>query len=503
MNADKYVHELEAALKDYRYTDIRPLTDQLDLSTLDLSHAKAALRLLRGKRQFGELEHAAGLFNLSGLSQPVIGRQWAQALLDQNRVTQGLKALETLATQTGHDPVEGPEIRGLMGRAHKQLFVNEGDPEHLRRSIEAYRPDWENRTGDYRWQGINIVALAARAERDHIDLKQRIDVGQMARTLLSDIEERGATGAWDYAVGLEASVALGEQARAFDWASKYVHHPGADSFEIGSTVRQLREIWQLDRTPIGQKLLPILEYAMLQREGASITPIEPGSGYDKTGFEAVYGPEGAVYMQWIDTLRDRCKAVARIVESSSGAPQGTGFLVAGDELHPGWGETPVLITNSHVVSVNPADQAPLRPLEATAEFTRLPNRPAIPVTGLRFSSPRAVLDVSVLELKAPAEATPLVPYPYLPEIPKENPEIQHIYVIGHPGGNELAVSLYDNALAEYQAPFIRYRSPTEPGNSGSPVFNRKLKPIAVHHRALDEKKLNEGVVLKEIQEAIS
>ncbi|MGB7657435.1 MAG: hypothetical protein WBL96_03730, partial [Pseudolabrys sp.] len=40
--------------------------------------------------------------------------------------------------------------------------------------------------------------------------------------------------------------------------------------------------------------------------------------------------------------------------------------------------------------------------------------------------------------------------------------------------------------------------PTEEGNSGSPVLDRQLNCFAVHHRALKEKQLNEGIALEAV-----
>ena len=64
---------------------------------------------------------------------------------------------------------------------------------------------------------------------------------------------------------------------------------------------------------------------------------------------------------------------------------------------------------------------------------------------------------------------------------------------GHPGGRELAVSLDDNQLIDHEGPKagkppnkavwrVHYHAPTEPGSSGSPVFEEKAwKVIALHH----------------------
>jgi hypothetical protein len=61
---------------------------------------------------------------------------------------------------------------------------------------------------------------------------------------------------------------------------------------------------------------------------------------DSKGFEAVYGPEGVVYLQWIDTLYRCCNAIARVGNAATGEPAGTGFLVSGTDLRSRWGDGP-------------------------------------------------------------------------------------------------------------------------------------------------------------------
>ncbi len=496
MGPGDYLAELASALEEYRFRDVRPLTDQIDPASFAPAQIKKALGQIRRKRLFVELEHAATLFHMAGHGAPVIRRQWAQSLLDQNRIAQALPTLESMAAEFSGDPAEGPEIRGLIGRAYKQRYVNEGGAENLRAAIAAYKPDWENRRGDYRWQGINIVALASRAKHDGVDPGQTLDPAQIAQSILDDIDDQGTRGTWDYATGIEASVALSDRSAALDWAKKYVRHPDTDAFEIASTVRQLKEVWRLEGTPIGNELLPVLEYALLQRKDGSVEPARLEAAPSHTGFEAVWGPEGVVYLQWIDTLYGCCSAIARVSDSATGTPKGTGFIVPGSSLNPAWGAAPVFLTNSHVISIDPADEAPLRPPEALAEFTRLAERPKVALGELLFSSPRTEMDVSILRIAAPASAKPLEPNPDLPKVSDDPDAPQRIYVMGHPGGSELAVSLYDNSLAEYEQQYVRYRSPTEGGNSGSPVFTPKLGCFAIHHRALYARQLNEGIVLK-------
>jgi hypothetical protein len=69
-----------------------------------------------------------------------------------------------------------------------------------------------------------------------------------------------------------------------------------------------------------------------------------------------------------------------------------------------------------------------------------------------------------------------------------------VYIIGHPGGRDLAFSFQDNHLLDHEGPpkgrpqipgvcRVHYHAPTEGGSSGSPVFNSySWEVIALHHK---------------------
>jgi hypothetical protein len=498
MQPKQYLTELESALEQYRFREVRALTDQIDPTTFDLPQIKKALGLIRRKRQFADLEHAASLFTMAGKEDPVIRRQWCQSLLDQGRVLQALATLNSMSQKYCDDPVEGPEIRGLIGRAYKQLFIKDGDPESLRAAITAYRVDWERRQGDYRWHGINLVALLSRAKRDGLSTDNALNGAAIAQQIRDDVEAQGASGMWDYATSMEAAIAQQDEDAVLALAKKYIQHPDADAFELSSTLHQLKDVWCLEGTAMGNKLLPVLEYAALQREGGSVQPMQLGKIPDGEGFEAVYGSEAVVKLQWIDTLYRCCTAIGRIGNAATGDPAGTGFLMSGVDLCPAWGNGPLFLTNSHVISLDPVDDAPL---QAEIEFTRLNGRPRVKLGELVYSSPRIEMDISIFRVIAPRNSGKLELCSFLPKI--SNSSMQRVYVIGHPRGQELAVSLYDNSLAEYSQQYVRYRSPTEEGNSGSPVLDRQLSCFALHHRALMAKQLNEGITLEAIRRAIA
>jgi len=496
MTPDVFLNELEQSLKSYRFDDVPALIEKIDPSGFSNEQIKRTLNLLRRKRLFQHVEQVAGLFSLLGKKDPTIKRQWSQALLDQNRVSQALVALEAMRPDVDSHEKEGPEIRGLIGRAYKQRFVNEGTPSDLPKAIAAYRSDWHADNKANRWHGINLVALMKRAERDGIDPQCEDNADAISKQIMNDIEDLDRPYLWDCGTAMEAAIALDNPNEALRWAKSYATDAGTDAFELGSTLRQLKEIWTLDEGDPSGSIIPILEYELLQREGGSI---ELGSACANTeGFEAVYGNEGITNLCWLESLFERAESIARIEDKVSGKRLGTGFLLAGSQLCRDWPDAPVFITNSHVVSDHPADEPAIRPGEGIAEFTRQDGKPRIELDELIATCPRIDLDFSIFKIKSTADTEPLVLTKYRPSVPGDD-ETQRIYVMGHPGGEELSVSLYDNNLASYEEPYVHYHSPTKGGNSGSPVFNRRLDTFAIHHRARDELQLNEGVLLESVK----
>ena len=86
------------------------------------------------------------------------------------------------------------------------------------------------------------------------------------------------------------------------------------------------------------------------------------------------------------------------------------------------------------------------------------------------------------------------------------------YVIGHPKGSGLQISLHDSVLLDIddEERRVHYRTPTEPGSSGSPVFNSEWQVIAVHHSGSSQTprlhgsgtyEANEGISVKAVQKA--
>lgn len=194
--------------------------------------------------------------------------------------------------------------------------------------------------------------------------------------------------------------------------------------------------------------------------------------------EKVLGNERYQSLTWYRNGLARCRAVARI-QTSNDDGIGTGFLAAGTDLHPDLSPL-VLVTNGHVVPEE------LGPEDAVVVFHGLEADPG-EATHFRVArqcwytpSRGAGLDTTVLELNGyPVDVAPIPGARSLPRKPLKN---RRAYVIGHPRGlAQPQFSLQDNILLDYDDRVLHYRSPTEGGSSGSPVFDSQWHLIGLHH----------------------
>ena len=77
-----------------------------------------------------------------------------------------------------------------------------------------------------------------------------------------------------------------------------------------------------------------------------------------------------------------------------------------------------------------------------------------------------------------------------------------VNVIGYPKGRTLSVSIQDNQVSQVDSKHLWYRAPTDPGSSGSPVFDQDWNVVGLHHSFSPEHKANEGIRIQRIIEDI-
>lgn len=519
MQSQSFLNNLKNLLEKHEFEQVDLVIDTFNPAGFDADDINKTLTLLRKKCQFKNLEKAANIFIARDPHGPtIIRRQLAQALIEQARFDQSISILDALDKETTEDDAEKPEIRGLLGRAYKQLFVNAKKPEYLLQAIKAYKQGWDAQQGDYRWHGINLVALLQRGAKEnipHVDSGQSISI---AHRLISEIKALENPKVWDYGTAMEANLALNNREETLKWAAKYVRHPDADAFELGSSLRQLLEIWKIKGDVIIKSLEPVVGYELLHRPGgvlaatfgsvvdkSGLKPVfgDVGAEFDESGFEAVYGNESYVRIQWLKNMFLRLQSVARVCHKNTGEPCGTGFLLKAADFDTDLDDKLLFVTNAHVVSDDPADKAPLIPELAYAEFTELSGRPTINFGKKYFHSGRGDLDTWICEVETSEPLVPLGVSFYHPLLPQPGSKPQRVYVIGHPKGGDLVISMFNNDLISYELPYVHYSSPTEGGSSGSPVLAADLDVIALHHKAVYSKQANEGVLLDQIRDKIS
>ncbi len=368
----------------------------------------------------------------------------------------------------------GGEFVGLLARIAKQRYVNacvqglQPDPEHLRRAFRTYLEYYLSDRPHNLWHGINAVALFRRASRDGVDLEDAFSFSDVAREILAFLHERELTSfkeleAWDIATAMEAHLALGEVGEAVRRALQYAGTCDADAFEVASTLRQMVEIWTLrdaDDDATGSRILPVLKAALLRR-GEFTVPLSGGE--ISRGREKNYGDDRFNTLSWYQTGLDRCGSICRI-DRLGGTGAGTGCVVSSADFFPDMPVRKLVLTNAHVVNPSGAAKA-LHPNDAQVRFEVA--KQTFKIASVFWYRDPDECDAAFLELDG---ETPAPAMPVYDRVVEMRVPAARVYLIGHPEGRDLQFSLQDNHMIACNERLLQYRTPTEPGSSGSPVF---------------------------------
>jgi len=501
----------------------------------ELAQAGDLVLELRNARQYPEMARLAEAISRRLPGDARNRRLYGQALIEQGLVTAAIDMLKPLARRLPHDHPEHAEAVGLLGRAHKQIFLDAGDKttdaarEALKQAIAVYRKPFEEDPGKT-WHGVNLLALLTRARRLGLKIAPDLEPGEVAARVIQQLDAvpPQRRDEWHLPTLAEASLGLGDWARVEAALKSYVADDKTQAFLIASTLRQFTAVWDIESIDArGRSLADILRARLLQLSQGEVqlTPsmlqqarqqADPPAGQ----LEAVLGDCGTNTWNWWKTGLERASAVCS-VRARLGGRVGTGWLVQAASLGLTPGDERLVMTNHHVVNANGENKG-IQPDAAELVFEAIDAGKVYTVKEIVWSSPVERHDCTLLRLNEPL--TDMVPLPLAKHLPVLEQQAR-VYVIGHPGGRDLAFSLQDNELLDHEGPpqgkpqipgvcRVHYRAPTEGGSSGSPVFNGNLwEVVALHHMGgkLGMPRLNgqpgtyaanEGIALQSIVEAM-
>ncbi|GMV30959.1 MAG: hypothetical protein AMXMBFR59_30840 [Rhodanobacteraceae bacterium] len=408
------------------------------------------------------------------------------------------------------------------------------------RSLALYRPGaqaW--------WHGANAIALLCRRAREQgesgcaeaaviagdlvAEIRETLKTHREQRERLDEERARiardGSTWThwqsrhnrwlkfdaglhWLLASASEASLALPEGGRDAElWLYRFIVDPRTSPFDLASYERQLREIWQAVEDPASRsrpsRLLTVLT-RHIRATTRSVTLSQRDVRQLRQGHSSLeknFSGHGQFSIARIRDMLGLCASIGR-VRKKGGDFIGTGFLVDLASLLPQADSELVFVTNAHVISADYPGAARPDDAEISFELADPANTPTFSVAGILFYSEPGDLGIKLQTLDAlDLCVVRLSPSPrgyaglrIAESLPERGPRTR-AYVIGHPRAKSMQVSLHDSALLDYDdlPRLIHYRTPTEPGSSGSPVFDEEWKVIAVHHAGCDDApRLNGG-----------
>jgi len=534
------------------YTTAAVANIQIGSPTFAHMPIKRIMHCLRAARRFNEMKLIGEKLMAQGERQPLFMKLHAQALIELGETASAelmLKQAEDLARQRRDGELS--DIYGSLGRVHKERFVGIDFQSTRARqlafdtSLKFYRLGRKHSNDPANlYHDVNVMALGLAGQRAGLKVPKDLSpkhIAKLAERIRGDIDRKDPNiPDWDYANAAEAALALGDHAEARRRLDEYARANIRNPFALHAALRQIQTIWGIT---VGGKHGEIVEGLQMALMGVDngATLSQQGvehllNASDKARFEAIFDGETGISVQTAYKALGMSAFVGMVRHGDK--PKGTGFLVRTRDFVPNdaliqrhdIGEW-LFLTNAHVIS--PTGEHGAIPGEgAQIEFQ-------MAGAGQRFKALRTLWwspassghDCTILELDGhpefPANVTPASISPYLPKChfePGERSARPRVLVLGHPDGRPLEITFNNNLLLDHDGPAVgqsfsakpvrvQYRAPTEPGSSGSPVFDADtLELLAIHHRGavqpIDTKygdagryQANQGMSLRAISEA--
>jgi len=218
---------------------------------------------------------------------------------------------------------------------------------------------------------------------------------------------------------------------------------------------------------------------------APIPAAEPARSGPELALERIFGKNDLVDIRFLEAGARAARAVGRIrIRATSGRNLGfgTGSLIA----------PRLLLTNHHVLPDQATAAASLVEFNVQDGLDGKPMTPAafrlIPGD---FFLTSIELDCTLVAVQPRAEVgEELVPLGWnAPPSADDDPVLveEYVNIIQHPGGRPKQVAVRDNQIIDLLPEFLQYRTDTEPGSSGSPVFNDQWDLVGLHHSGVPKR----------------
>jgi len=206
-------------------------------------------------------------------------------------------------------------------------------------------------------------------------------------------------------------------------------------------------------------------------------------------YEKVVGLNNLLSIGWVGRALELAAAVCRV---NTPTGPGSGFLIGTD----------LLLTNHHVLPNAEAAAGTVAEFNYQVAWSGEPEPVRRFTCDASFFHNNEPLDYAIVRVNgAPGDI-----YGFVNLAKRAEPGVNDfVSIIQHPQGGPKKVAFTDNKVSAVFGQLVQYSTDTEPGSSGSPVFNQRWEIVGLHHRGgglagPDGKKYftNEGILISSV-----
>jgi endonuclease G len=257
------------------------------------------------------------------------------------------------------------------------------------------------------------------------------------------------------------------------------------NMDVSERIRLLKKIDDKERVEKRLKRLSQEAFGYLNTgtESLSALAVQNENAFDEVVFERILGQKDLMNVNFLEKGSVMARTVGKIVlKNSLGGPvgYGTGFLIS----------PRLVMTNNHVLRDN-----------RDASFSHIEFDNQLDLTGDLLKSyaykldPDAFfvsdknLDVTIVALGPPVNSQRIFPIVWNKLVETEGKVIigEYMNIIQHPEGRPKEFSFRANQLIDVLTQFLHYETDTEPGSSGSPVYNDQWEIVGLHHSGVPKR----------------